>query len=193
MLMNRIIGAFTFRKGVYAEVESDTAFTQTAWLIVAVVAFLSALGSAASGGPSFVNWLLGAVLAAVFAVVGFAVAAWVVSWVGQALFKADTNFSEVVRTLGLAYVWNVVGFLGIVGMVSGLLTCITAPIAFIAWILGLVAWFVALKEALDLDWTKTIVTAIAGWFAMLIIVFIGGLILGAIGVAVGGVLSIFGR
>ena len=57
MLMNRIIGAFTFRKGVYAEVESDTAFTQTAWLIVAVVAFLSALGSAASGGPSFVNWL----------------------------------------------------------------------------------------------------------------------------------------
>jgi hypothetical protein len=28
MLANRIIGAFTFRKGVYAEVEGDTIFTK---------------------------------------------------------------------------------------------------------------------------------------------------------------------
>ena len=48
MLINRIIGAFTFRKGVYAEVEEDTSFTTTAWILVAVVAFLNQLGSAAS-------------------------------------------------------------------------------------------------------------------------------------------------
>ena len=29
MLINRIIGAFTFRKGVYAEVEHDPSFTTT--------------------------------------------------------------------------------------------------------------------------------------------------------------------
>ena len=39
MLMNRIIGAFTFRRGVYAEVEKDQAFTTTAWILVIVVAF----------------------------------------------------------------------------------------------------------------------------------------------------------
>jgi hypothetical protein len=30
MLTERIIGAFTFRKGVYADVEQDTSFTTTA-------------------------------------------------------------------------------------------------------------------------------------------------------------------
>ena len=35
MLTERIIGAFTFRKGVYADVEQDTSFTTTAWMIVA--------------------------------------------------------------------------------------------------------------------------------------------------------------
>ena len=30
MLVDRIIGAFTFRTGVYAEVEADIAFTTTA-------------------------------------------------------------------------------------------------------------------------------------------------------------------
>ena len=37
MLMKRIIAALTFRKEVYAEVEKDVEFTQTAWILVAVV------------------------------------------------------------------------------------------------------------------------------------------------------------
>ena len=49
MLTQRIIGAFTFRKGVYEEVEQDTDFTRTAWLIVVVVAFLELLGSFVTG------------------------------------------------------------------------------------------------------------------------------------------------
>lgn len=44
MLMERIVGAFTFKKEVYADVESDTSFTKTAWIIVAVVAFLNQIG-----------------------------------------------------------------------------------------------------------------------------------------------------
>ena len=48
MLMNRIIGALTFRQGVYDEVENDPAFTSSAWMIVAAVAFLSQLGANAA-------------------------------------------------------------------------------------------------------------------------------------------------
>ena len=48
MLVNRIIGAFTFRKGVYAEVEKDTSFTTTAWILVVVASFLNQLGLFAS-------------------------------------------------------------------------------------------------------------------------------------------------
>ena len=70
MLTERIIGAFTFRKGVYADVEKDTGFTKTAWIIVAVVAFLNQLGSNAS--TDVLSWLGGAVVGTHFAVLGFA-------------------------------------------------------------------------------------------------------------------------
>ena len=58
MVMDRIIGAFTFRKGIYAEVEKDASFTRTAWIIVAVVAFLNELGLNAS--TNIPGWLAGA-------------------------------------------------------------------------------------------------------------------------------------
>ena len=111
MLTERIIGAFTFRKGVYAEVEQDASFTKTAWILVAVVAFLNQIGSFASG--DFLGWVVGAVVGTIFAVIGFAVGALVINWVGRTVFKAEVTFDELVRTLGLAYVWQVVGVLGI--------------------------------------------------------------------------------
>ena len=130
MLMNRIIGAFTFRKGVYAEVEQDASFTQTAWILVAVVAFLNQVGSFASG--DILGWLIGAVVGTIFAVIGFAVGALVISWVGRSVFKADVTFEELVRTLGLAYVWQVVGVIGIISAFSVALSCVLAPIMIIA-------------------------------------------------------------
>ena len=53
--MDRIIGAFTFRKGVYAEVEHDASFTTTAYIIVAIVAILNQLGANALGA-STIYW-----------------------------------------------------------------------------------------------------------------------------------------
>ena len=189
MLWNRIIGAFTFRKGVYAEVESDANFTQTAWLIVAVVAFLSQLGSYAS--TDIVGWLVGAVIATISAVIGFALASFIINWVGSAVFKADVTFEEMVRTLGLAYVWNIIGVLGIIGIIS-VLSCVVGPIIFIASILGLVAWFMAAKEALDLDWLQTIVTVILGWLAVVIIMAITSWVLGLVGLTTSAVGGLFG-
>ncbi|MFC2023744.1 YIP1 family protein [Chloroflexota bacterium] len=188
MLVNRIIGAFTFRKGVYAEVEADTSFTTTAWLIVAVVAFLNQLGSHATG--TLVSWVLGAIAGAVFAIIGFAIAALIINWVGRAVFHADVSFNELVRTLGLAYVWNVIGVIGVLAVISETLSCVLAPVMFIAVILLIVAWFIAAKEALDLEWLQTIITVFLGWLAMVVItIFLSGLVLGALGLgaaAVGG-------
>jgi hypothetical protein len=73
LLTNRIIGVFTFREGVYAEVEKDTSFTTTAWILVAVVAFLNQLGSFASS--DLVSWLI-------LAILGFVVGARVINWGG---------------------------------------------------------------------------------------------------------------
>jgi hypothetical protein len=192
MLMDRIIGAFTFRKGVYAEVEKDETFTQTAWTIVAVVAFLNQLGTRANAGGGLIGWIVSAVVGTIFAIIGFALAAWVISWVGKSLFQADTNFGEMVRVLGLAYVWNIIGLIGILAIISTTLVCVLTPVILISGLLGLVAWAVAAKEALDLDWGKTIVTLILGFIVNVIILWLAGIVLGLFGFAahqLGGSLS----
>jgi len=179
-MLDRVIGAFTFRSGVYAEVERDKGFTTTAWILVIVIAFLNQLGANASGNLS--NWLIGAVVGTIVAVIGFAVGAFVIQWVGQVVFKAEVDFGEMVRTLGLAYVWQIVGLVGILAAFAPALACIATPAVVIAGLLGLIAWFVATKEALDLEWIQTIVAVIIGWLVVMVItVVIGGVILGMLG------------
>jgi hypothetical protein len=190
MLTNRIIGAFTFRRGVYAEVEADASFTSTAWILVIVVAVLNQLGSYASS--DVVNWLISALVGAIFSVIGFAVAALVINWVGQKVFKADVTFNEMVRTLGLAYVWNVVGVLGVLTAISAALACVLGPAMVIAWVALVIAWFVAVKEALDLEWIQTIVTVILGWIALIAAAVVAGLVLALLGLTAVGIAGLFG-
>jgi hypothetical protein len=188
--MERIIGAFTFRREVYAEVEKDAAFSTTAWILVVVVAVINQLGAAAS--RDLVGWLFGAAVGTVFAVVGFALGAFVISLVGRAAFNADVTFEEMVRTLGLAYVWQVVGVIGIVGVLAPALACLTAPALLVAALLGLVAWFLATKEALDLEWLQTIVTVIIGWLVVAAIMVAGGIVLGLLGLGAAGMGGLLG-
>ncbi len=189
MLTDRIVSAFTFRREVYREVEKDTKFTQTAWLLVIVVAFLNQLGSRAFKSPLY--WLIGAIVATIFAVIGFAVGAFIVNWVGRTVFHADVTFEELVRTLGLAYVWKIVGVLGVLAALSGALACLLTPVRIAAWILWLISWFVAAKEALDLEWEQTIATVILGGIAQVVIMLIAGVVLGVLGLtaaALGGLI-----
>jgi hypothetical protein len=190
MLMNRVIGAFMFRKGVYAEVERDASFTQTAWMLVVVISFLNAVGTYATT-DGFGNWLIATIVGTIFAVLGFAVGAFVISFIGKSLFNAAVDFGEVVRVVGLAYVWRLIGFLGILGIIP-VLGCIIGPVVFLAAIMGFVAWLIAVKEALDLDWGRTIVTVIVAWIAVLVVSLIAGFILSAIGIAGAGLMGAFG-
>jgi len=162
-------------------------------LIVAVSAFLSSLGTNAS---SFHNiggrWIFGALFGALFAVGGFALAVIAINWAGKTFFEADVTFEELVRTLGLAYVWNAVGFLGIIALAGRGLSCVAAPISFAAGIAGLVSWFIAAKEALDLEWPQTIGTVIIGWVVMLVVSLVATVVLSLIGLAGAGIGALFG-
>lgn len=179
MLTDRIIGALTFRREVYSEVEHDESFTSTAWMIVAVVTVLSQMGANVGSG-GFFGWLVGTIIGTLFAIGAFAAAAYVIAWVGRSMFNAEVTFEEMVRTLGLAYIWTIVGVLGILGVVP-VLSCLLFPVRLLAAILGLIAWFVAAKEALDLEWVQTIVVVVIGWVIMMIITMIAGLIVGLLG------------
>ena len=187
-MMDRIMKVFTFKQEVYKEVENDASFTPTAWMIVAVIAFLSQLGANASlVHVQGASWVVGTIGGTIFAIIGFAAGAFIISWAGKTFFNADVTFEEMVRTLGLAYVWNIIGFLGIIGLVSPRLMCVAGPIGFLAGIAGLVSWFIAAKEALDLEWPQTIGTVLIGWVAGLVISLVASAILGVFGIAGAGI------
>lgn len=177
MLMNRIMGVFTFKSQVYADVEKDQSFTTTAWAIVAVVGLVNGIVGYVSGSYGIVGLVLNAVLG----VVAFAIGAFVIAWVGKALFKADVAFDEMVRTLGLASVWGVVSILAVIPLL-GVITCLTV-------LLSLASFFIAAKEALDLDWAQTVVSVVIGWFVILVVTAVVGGIIGVGAGAAGALLN----
>jgi hypothetical protein len=188
-MMDRIIGALTFRKGVYAEVENDTTFTPTAWLIVFVANLLGQLG--ANAGDGSINFVE-VIVAAIFAVISFAAFSWVVVFVARSMFKADVDFNQVVRAVGLASVWQTVGFLAILGLIGTALTCIVAPVLLLGWILWVAAALIAVREALDLEWGNTVIVLIVAVIAYIVVAVILGLIAAAIGISaslIGGALG----
>jgi hypothetical protein len=89
-------------------------------------------------------------------------------------------------------VWQVVGVIGVVAIFGEVLSCLLAPVMFIAWILMMIAWFVATKEALDLEWVQTIVTVVIGWIAFIAISVVAAIVLGLFGLGVGVVGGLLG-
>lgn len=190
MLTQRIIGALTFRRGVYAEVEADKTFTATAWILVVIFALLNQLGSYAS--RSIFDWSVSAGIGLLTAIAGFAVAAAVINWVGRGRYGSEVTFDKLVRTMGLASIWTAVGVLGIIAALSDALSWILGPVIVISWVALVVAWFVAVHEALDLTWGKTITTVVIGFVPWAIIMVLTGVVLSLLQLTATGFGGIFG-
>jgi hypothetical protein len=179
MLQDRLFGAISFKQGIYYEVEHDKTFTTTAWILVIITAFLSQLGNFAQS--QIVNWIAGAIGATVAEILGFAVGAFLIFWIGKNFFNAEVTFNEIVRTLGLAHIWRVIGFVGVITAIVPGLECILAPVIILATLLGLAAWFFAAKEALDLDIVQTLITVILGFLGFAIVVQLLSAVLAVLG------------
>lgn len=75
------------------------------------------------------------------------------SFVAKTFFKGQTDFNEMGRTLGYAYVWYALGVLALIPGVGGLL-------AWLGSIAAAVAGFIALRESAEFDNVKALVTVI---------------------------------
>jgi hypothetical protein len=191
-MIEKIIGAFSFKPGIYAEAKKDPSFTGSAWLIVAITAILNSLGtSAAISHLQFGAWLMSALFAAAFAVLGFALACFVISWVGKTVFNTTASFNEVVRPLGLARVWHIVGVIGITAFITPVLGCVTGIFSLAAGVLGFIAWLIAAREALGLEWPQTIATVVLGMIVVTVVTVISGVVLGAFGLVTASILGVF--
>jgi hypothetical protein len=157
MFFRRILGAFIFRTGVYREVANDVSFTPAAWLIVFLLTPLSHL---VLRTPILLRsrrvWLIGGAMGAVAGVLAFALAAFLVAWLGHKFFKSEATFGQMVRALGLAHVWTVIDGFGLLAGFYPVLTCVLTPLWLLSILARLAASLVAIRETTAMDWIHSI-------------------------------------
>jgi hypothetical protein len=103
---------------------------------------------------AFLNGLIGAFLA------------WIIwsaltYFIGTRLFKGDSSFNEMLRLLGFAQAPRLLA-------VFGFIPCLGGILSIVGWIWSLVASYIAVKEGLDLDDGKTILTVLISFVAVII-------------------------
>lgn len=167
-MINRIVGVLKLDVATYEEIEADETATSQAAIVVAVVAIVSGIVGGAFSmamGGSFIGTLISNVLGAF---IGWLLWSAVTYFVGTSLFGGQATLSEMLRVLGFA-------------QVPGLLAIIPVCGGFVGLIWTLACTFIAIRQGLDLDNTKAILTAVIAFVVVLIVSFIIGGILGAVG------------
>lgn len=152
-LVLRMWRAMLLDADLYDEVESDPRLVWEAFLVVALVSLAVGVGA---GWPDPRGVALGAVI--LFA--GWIGWAAVSNWLGTRLLpepETDTNFLELLRTIGFAATPGLLAFLGIIPEAR-------LPASACAMIWMLAATVVAMREALDYDSTgRAVLVCAIGW------------------------------
>jgi hypothetical protein len=172
MLMQRVIGVLKLDVNTYNEIESDENAMSEAAIVVAVVAIVGGLiggGISAAMGNGFLGAFLSQLLGAFIYWVVWSGATF---FVGTSLFGGQATMGKMMRVLGYA---QAPGILGIIPVCGG----------FVGWIWTLACTFIAIREGLELDSGKAILTAVIALIAVIIASVIIGAILGALGLAAG--------
>jgi hypothetical protein len=187
-MFNRMIRAAKLEVAFYNEVEADTSLNQEALMVVVLVSVAAGIGGFLQGvfQGSIGAAILGLILGAVLGVVGYYIWAYVTYFVGTNVFHGTADVGELLRTLGYASGPKLLGILAFIPCVGPL-----AGLAGAIW--SLVAGVIAVREALDFDTTKAVITVIIGWVIILIltlvvaaVVGVGAAGLGALSGAAGG-------
>jgi hypothetical protein len=170
MLWNRVRKAITFNRDVYAEVEKDESFTTAAWLIVVFASAVSAIGNLSLDAlvPSLVAVVVGGVLG----VLAFALGALTINLVGRKVYHVDVTFEQLVRALGLAYIWLGLAFLWVV---APFVRCCLWPLRLASVAALFVSLLGAVKEVLGLESVPAVVTVVLGMIPVAVVQFLSWL------------------
>ena len=186
-MIDRMIRAVKLDVDFYNEAEADTSLNQEALLIVVIVSVAGGIGSLIGGlfSGDFGAALLGAVLAIVLGVVNYYIWSYVTYFVGTNLFDGTADAGEMLRVLGYAHTPRLLSLLSFIPCVGPILSLAGA-------VLSLVAAVIAVREALDFDTGKAVITCLIGWVVILVISVVLGMILGVGAIGVGAVTSTLG-
>ncbi|MCS6845575.1 MAG: YIP1 family protein [Caldilineales bacterium] len=177
-MLNRAIRAARLDVTLFQEVEHDKSLTGEARMVVIIVALLLGVGGFLGGllSGQITAALIGLAVGVVLGIIGYYIWAYLTWFIGTRLFGGTAEPDELLRTLGYAYAPQALGVLGFI-------PCVGALIAFLASIWSLVVGVVAVREALNFDTGKAIITVVIGWA----VIFVASLVLGvALGVGAAG-------
>lgn len=158
-IWSRMWGAAALDLATYEDVEHDASATVQAAVVVGLTAAAQAIAASNNG--------LGSILgAAAAALAGWLVWAGIAYGIGVRVFGGTASWGELLRTLGFAQSPNVLAVFALLPLVGWFVDA-----ALFFWIL--VAAIVAIRQALDVDTPRAILTAAIGWvlFGALRIVF----------------------
>jgi hypothetical protein len=166
-LLVRMIRAARLDSTVFDEVEHDLTATTQALYVVLIVSLASGIGGALAvilaGAPGqAIGNLVGGLISSV---VGWVLWSLITYWVGTTFLGGTSTPGEMLRVIGFAYTPNILGFFSFI-------PCIGPLIAFAGAIWALVAGVIAIREAMDFDTGKAVITVILGWIAMIVVMLI---------------------
>lgn len=172
-MVDRMLRAVKADVSLYEEVEANPTYNQEALTIVGIIAVISAvagvglnviLGSGTSG-------IISGIWSGVSVFIGYYVWSYLTFFVGTRMFNGTADVGELQRTLAYSMSPQVLSFIPIVGLLAS--------------IYSLYLGFIAVRQALDFDNQKALMTAGIAWLIWFVIsIVIGGIIGGlAIGAA----------
>jgi hypothetical protein len=173
-MIDRIIRAIRLDPTLYRQVADDEQYTNEAFLIVLIVSLFSAAGAAigaamGDGRPvvTFFTSLFSTIL------LGWLLWAVIAYFVGTAL-EGKSSVMEMARTLGYA---NAPQLLGVFVFIP----CIGWLVAIAGVLLSLAAGVIAIRESMEFDTTKAVVTAVLGFIVFIIARIVIGVVMGGVG------------
>lgn len=159
--VERMVGAARLDRNTYEEVEADRGATGQALGVVVLAAVASGIGMG--------HGLRGLVIGTVFSLVGWAIWAWLIYFIGTRWLPepgTHADAGELLRTIGFATSPGVLRVLGIVPLLGGLVFAV-------ATIWTLIAVVVAVRQALDYQSTgRAVGVCIIGWLVQLAILLV---------------------
>ena len=160
-MLARIVGVFKLDSKTFEEIEHNASLTLYAAIIVGLVSLVSGVGGFFRSLIVHHN-VLGGFFGPIFATILGWLAWSVITWfVGTRFFNGQATIDEMLRVIGFAFLPLFISIIPCVGPIIG-------------GIWALIAGFIAVRQGLDLDNTKTFLTVVIGaiaYFILSIIVF----------------------
>jgi hypothetical protein len=150
MLMERIMGVFRLSVPTFEAIEHDRNATSQALIVVLIASIANAIGNGLTAQTTGGN-LLGTLLTGlIWTLVGWLLWSLITYVVGKFLFQGQATPDEMLRVIGFAFAPQVLAIIPCIGgLIGGL------------W--SLIAGFIAVRQGLDLDDIRSLLTVLIGF------------------------------